>query len=222
MPMEAHAQSFTHHFTKEGDSHPEIECSTQSGDHGRVKHRFMYEVYSVEETWEQDPFDGSDSDAESCVNNWQHIRRGPCSQYIGLSSCTPQVVWNSHQDAACPTHAVREQQANHRSNSDVEPPEARKKNCRPCKARRQKFQRLIDHMKAKVRQELEHFDIDSVQLPKGLAADPRAVATVRSMMEQYQKQVLQGEVPTLDAISSKKSASRSFGVPIHLSMYLAR
>jgi len=227
--MLAPALSFTHVFTKDGDSLSESECSTRSGDRECATHHYRFEVYSVEETWGQDPLDGSDSDAESGIYSLSSTPDEPLADFDCPSLFTPGVMPDPHQDARCPSYAAQDQQANHSGNSDAEQNEsdfavqnAHKRNMRPCKAKRDKFRKFIDHLKIKVRLELENFDIDSVELPSGVAHDPKAVARVRSMMERYQREVLQGVLPDLDAIASRKSATKSSGVPLHLAMYLSR
>jgi len=206
MPIKGPPRSLKHIFVTNGDSGSDSDCSIQ-----------RYEDYAVEEMWEQEPLDGSDSDVQSSINTSRFMYVGPRVDSCGLSPPIPQVEGCTEQDQ----HAIVDNFDAEGRDNDVTMHSLQRKRWRPCKARRKKFQKFIDYLKAKVRQEPVDFDIDSVQLPKGMTADHQTLARVRSMMEQYQREVLQGVLPNLDAITCNKSLRKSQGVPLHLAMFLS-
>jgi len=187
-------------------------CYAQVGDQLLANSGYQGKVYSVEESWEQSQSDGSDSDLEHSFSRQQ------MNYPLPVSPLTLQIMRYPLPDARCPECTDQEQHANQSANSDAELKKERKKQIRPCKGRRDRFRKYIDHLKAKVRQELDTFDMDKVQIPSHMA--PKGVARVRSMMEKYHQEVLQGVLPELDANTLRRSVRRSHKVPLHLAMYV--
>jgi len=132
-----------------------------------------------------------------------YIHGNPGAGGVSLSPFRPEVVQYVHQGTSYLEHTVQEQIKAKRltSTTQNDDPEtgSQKKHFRPCKGKRDRFRKVIDHLKDKVHEELEDFDLDNIELPKFMACDLKTIDRVKSMMEGYQRQVLQGLLPDLDA-----------------------
>jgi len=103
---------------------------------------------------------------------------------------------------------------------DVSTQGARKKHWRPCKGRRERFRKVIDDLKDKVRNELGEFDVDNISLPDHMA-DAKTVVRVKCMMERYKHQVLQGVVPDLDVKEFNRILKKTLREPLESISFLS-
>jgi len=173
-----------------GDCSLDSDCSTMSSlpsIHEQLLHSYRNGVYSGEAKSDQDSNGASDIDTDTTTPLFIYGGLVPGSVFLSFSS--PSFLQSTYQK---PSFSEQPEDI------DVQP--AQKKHTRPCKEKRERFRKVIDHLKVKVRQERENFDVDHIPLPKGLATDSKAVARVKSMMGHYRDQVLAGvDVPDLDA-----------------------
>jgi len=128
--------------------------------------------------WEQDPLDDSDSDEE------YGYRRMPF---------LPQHIQHNTVGGPALKELVPKQEKNKNTNTS-------KRHRRPCKCKRLQFRKMIDDLKARVQQEQEDFDVESIQLASNLAIHDDTLAKLKTMMARYREQVLaKVDVPDLDA-----------------------
>jgi len=213
-------QSSRHLFTRNGNSLSDCDCSTNSKVHCSM-HKYEYEVYTMEETWEMNPLDGLDIDAHSCTCDEEG---GPCFiQYsFSQSPVRTPIKQSPDQDVRSHVSPVQAQLsgeinsfATNCKESDDDNPPAVAKHVRPSKHLRGKFRRLVDRLKQNVREEPEHFDVDNMALPTYVAKSTRSVARLKSMVGHYRHQVLQEiAVPDLDArqVQADLMLGRSRGI----------
>jgi len=186
---------------KVSDSGLDSDCSTASSFTGLHKqHTHKYKGFSAEEQWHQDSMDVPDVCSNTRCPIFIHGGEVPGSVFLSLSSSTSEQLRAGFS-------------AQQPDDLDMQP--VPKKHLRPCKGKRLRFRKLIDHLKDKVRRELEHFDVEDIPLPSCMANDPKTVARVKAMMSNYRDQVLAGvEVPDLDAKQFRLTAKQGPEVPL--------
>jgi len=191
MDRQMHILSAAYNIFKRGDSPLDSDGSTRSSlssIHQQFLQSYKNGVYSVEEKWDQDSNDTSDNDTKTLTPLF--IYGGSIPGSVFLSASSPTFLQFEDED---PSFSLQQTEA-----LEVQP--GQRKHLRPCKGKRERFRKVIDHLKEKVRQELGSFDVDHIPLPKCMANDPKTVDRVKSMMVHYRDQVLAGvEVPDLDA-----------------------
>jgi len=174
-----------------GDCSMDSDCSTMSSlpsVHEQLQHSYRERVFSGESKSDPDSNGASDIDTDTTTPLFIYGGLVPGSVFLSVSS--PSFLQYAN---LCPYFPQQQAQ-------DFEVQAVQKKHTRPCKEKRERFRKVIDHLKVKVRQERENFDVDHIPLPQGLANDPKAVARVKFMMGHYRDQVLAGvEVPDLDS-----------------------
>jgi len=187
-----------------GDCSMDSDCSTRSSlpsVHEKFQHSYRERVFSCESKSSQDSNGASDIDTDTTTPLFIYGGLVPGSVFLSVSS--PSFLQYANQWPYFP-----EQQP-----QDLYVQQEQKKHTRPCKEKRERFRKVIDHLKVKVRQERENFDVDHMPLPQGVANDPRAVARVKFLMGRYRDQVLAGvEVPDLDAKVFDMRARQAFAV----------
>jgi len=157
---------------------------------GRVKNTFLnFADGDSESSGERRPSSDPTSQSSNC-SNWSESEEsegGRIYRFRGAANLKQPVRSQLKSQGKVESDEVQDCVEQH---GGTEQPNPQWRCTRPCKARRERFRKYVDKMKAQVAEDPAGFTMDKVNVPEKLVPDERGRKKVASILENYRTQVL--------------------------------